>query len=218
MNRKRSTRIATKESEEEEKARIAAERAAEASKLSRASRHKIIANLNGEDSTSDASSSKGGAPETREERLKKREEEKRAREAAIEAAQIEQIRKMEREAAIASNGGVVPAGLETEEELKEQSKEEEKETQRVAREQARMEKEAAAEAAVADKTVKQPTPKGKSAKPVKASPAPPPPALVEVVSEEPPWYLDCEICKDAGWNLVSLDLLAFVEAELIPFS
>lgn len=185
------------ESEEEEKARLAAERAAESAKLSRASRHKIIANLNinGDDSTSDGGSTgKGGVQETREERLKKRAEEKAAREAALEAAQIEQIKKMEREAAIAANDGVVPPGMETEEELQAMRVEEEKEARRVAKEQARLEKEAEAR--------QQQTQRGKGGKAVKAEP-PPAPVFIEQVSDEPPWYLDCEICKDAGWNLVN---------------
>ncbi|ORY62839.1 hypothetical protein BCR35DRAFT_308868 [Leucosporidium creatinivorum] len=186
MNRKRSTRIATKESEEDEKARIAAEKAAESSKLSRASRHKIIANLNGEDSTSETGSSKGAVQETREDRLRKREEEKAAREAAAEAAQMEEVKRLEREAAIAANGGVVPPGMETPEELEAMRLEKEKEEKRIAREQAK-------EAKEADKKART-----KAAKEARASAKA---VEVQETDEEPPWYLDCEICKDAGWNM-----------------
>lgn len=98
---------------------------------------------------------------------------------------------MEREAALASNGGVGSPGLETEEdEEKTRVKAEEEEAQRRAKEQASLDREAE------EKKVK--------SKAVKAAPLPPPaPLLVEQESDEPPWYFDCEICKDAGWNLVS---------------
>lgn len=208
MNRKRSTRIATMESEEDEKARIAAEKAAESSKLSRASRHKIIANLNGgDDSNSETGSSKGAAAaqETREDRLRKREEEKKAREAAVEAAQLEEVRRLEREAAIEANGGVVPPGMETPEELETMRLEKEKEERRAAREEAKEVKEA--EKRAQTKAAKEARASGKAVE-------------VHEVDEEPPWYLDCEICKDAGWNMVSRllgrDLL--VDAELTSFN
>lgn len=207
MNRKRSTRIATKESEEDEKARIAAEKAAESSKLSRASRHKIIANLNGgEDSNSETGSSKvGTVQESREDRLKKREEEKKAREAAAEAAQMEEVRRLEREAAIEANGGVVPPGMETPEELEAMRIEKEKEEMRIAREEAK-------EAKEADKKAR-----NKAAKEARASVKA---VEVQECDEEPPWYLDCEICKDAGWNMVSrVSLeLSFAQLTIPPFA
>lgn len=187
------------ESEEDEKARLAAERAAESSKLSRASRHKIIANLNtsgGDDSTSEGGNSAAAGQESREERLKKREEEKAAREAAAEQAQLDEIRRMEREAAIKANGGIVPPGMETPEELEQIRLAKEKEERRIAREDAKVSKEQekknkAKEAKVARAEAK-----------VVAQAAVVQP--VYYADDEPPWYLDCEICKDAGWNLVSL--------------
>lgn len=226
--RRHSSRLIMKESEEDERARIIAE----SEKMSRASRHKIFANLAndaGHTAASDAGSSTS-VNETREERSRKREEEKRAKELAAEQAQLEEIRRLEREAAIEANGGVVPPGMETPAELEQMRLEREKEEKRLAREEARIAREEQArlreeeskamkrEAARARAAAKKAEADARAQEMVQARLAAQPPArevesgrepgVVALFVEEPPWYLACEVCKTEGWNLVSAEAMS----------
>ncbi|KAM0753570.1 hypothetical protein T439DRAFT_158190 [Meredithblackwellia eburnea MCA 4105] len=195
LSRKRSSRIALLESAAEEEARIAAQQAEAISRASRASRHKVVTNPGTEDGSASES---GTAPssvaggsfnrgESREERLRKREEERLAREAAAEKAAIEESQRLAREAAIAANGGVVPPGWETPEEL---------EAMRVTEEKAKKEKEKeekeAAKRAATNKLRAERRAERKAAAAL---------AETQAAEEDESWYLDCEICHKAGWNL-----------------
>ena len=131
--------------------------------------------------------------ESREERLRKREEEKYAREAAIELAEIEQAKAIARDEAIAANGGVVPPGMETPEELARMAEVADKERKKREREQKRLQKEADAKQARLQKKHE------RAARIAAVKAAAPPP---EPEPEDEPWYLDCEVCHKAGWNLV----------------
>lgn len=188
MNRKRSSRIAFKESAQEEEARIAAERAENSSRLSRASRHKIIPNLGvaaGDEVVSDSGKQ---VTETREERLKKREDEKLAKQAAIEEAAMVEAHSIAREEAIAANGGVVPLGMETPEELAAMRIAEEKEAKRLAREAAKRKKELDKKKVKAEKMAQKKRDN----------------EAALLAMEEDPWYLDCQLCGRQGWNQVRL--------------
>ena len=135
--------------------------------------------------------------ESREDRLRKREEEKYAREAAIELAAYEEARALAREDAIAANGGVVPPGMETPEELEKMRAQEDKERKKREREDKRIQKEEDVKRARLRKKQE----KVQRAKAAQAAQAAAPPALD---ADEEPWYLDCEVCHKSGWNLVRL--------------
>lgn len=208
MNRKRSSRIAIKESVVEDEARLAAERAESSSRLSRASRHKILPSLaNGGEGAASGSGSEAPAPptETREERLRKREEEKIARELEAERLAIEEATRIAREEAIAANGGVVPPGMETPEELAEMERKKAKEEKKKAKELAMAGK--ANVAATKDAERK----KAKAARAIARRKERIAEAKLAAegpkVDEEEPWYLDCEVCLKQGWNQVRLYLV-----------
>ncbi|KAK4701503.1 hypothetical protein P7C70_g4727, partial [Phenoliferia sp. Uapishka_3] len=197
MSRKRSSRLAILESAAEEDTRIAAEQSELLARASRASRHKVLPSVVANDDSPAISESGDGAGgltrgETREERLKKREEEKLAREAAAELAAIEEAKALAREEAIAANGGVVPKGMETPEELEIIRIQEEKEAKKREREEKKRAKEAEVKRA-RDERRKE---KAEAAKAAAAAAA----AAVEGDQDEP-WFMDCELCKSSGWNL-----------------
>ncbi|KDE05143.1 hypothetical protein MVLG_04484 [Microbotryum lychnidis-dioicae p1A1 Lamole] len=112
MVRKRSTRIASKESEEEERQRFAAIKEADEAKASRASRHKAPVTEDQDDIESAYVSAVQPPQETREERLKKREEEKQAKELALEQAQIEAVAQAQRAAEAEPTNGATAAVVE----------------------------------------------------------------------------------------------------------
>ncbi|SCV68908.1 BQ2448_1029 [Microbotryum intermedium] len=157
MVRKRSTRIASKESEEEERQRLAAIKEAEDAKASRASRHKASVTQD-PDAVLAAPAQPGQPPqETREERLKKREEEKQAKELALEQVQIEAVAQAQRAAeAETTNGTTAATAVETPQapEVKEDVATAERiEKERLARVEA--ERIAAAEAEAAEQAAKE---------------------------------------------------------------
>jgi hypothetical protein len=199
MNRKRSSRIAIKESEQEEETRIANERAENSARLSRASRHKVIP-ANPVEEPGASGISIGATGETREERLRKREEEKFAKMAAIEEAAMKEAARMEREAAIEANGGIVPPGMETPAELAVMREQAERERKRQVKEAWKKKKEAE------KKKAKQERAAAKKSEQAALLLLP-----LEVVDEDP-WYLDCELCHQAGWNMVSLVVVLVVRA------
>ena len=192
------------ESEQEEEARLLSERSATSSRLSRASRHQVN-NINADGTPITVSAPKGPVvPESRNDRIKKRADEKRAREVASEIALFEEQKAAEREEAIEANGGVVPAGMETPQELERARKEEERERKRIEREEAKVKRDQLASQKLLEKAlevVAAPPPK-----PVKVVKPKPVYREEEEEEEEEPWYLDCEVCLSAGWNLVSLAL------------
>ncbi|KAI5474300.1 hypothetical protein MNV49_003653 [Pseudohyphozyma bogoriensis] len=176
MSRKRSSRLAIIESAAEEQARVAQEQAQALSRSSRASRHKVLTNTI-EDSGDDS----GPAAPPRE------------------------TKRVAREEAIAANGGKVPAGMETPEELrqmelaKQRQELERKKAEKRKRdaegkkrraEQKKKEAEMAAKAAAAGEVV--------GGAPVATSSAVP---LEGYAVDDEPWYLGCEICGLSGWNL-----------------
>ncbi|SCZ91058.1 BZ3500_MvSof-1268-A1-R1_Chr1-3g02521 [Microbotryum saponariae] len=112
MVRKRSTRIASKESEEEQRQRFAAIKEAEEAKASRASRHKVPVTEDPDAIESAYVPAVQPPQETREERLKKREEEKQAKELALEQAQIEAVAQAQRAAETESTNGAIAAVVE----------------------------------------------------------------------------------------------------------
>ena len=101
QNRKRSSRVAMKESAADEAARLAREKDEAASKSSRASRHKAPQQADPEEDEYVPQASH----ESRQDRIRKREEEKQARLAAQEQAAIDESREIARAATAAQNGG-----------------------------------------------------------------------------------------------------------------
>ncbi|GAA5824562.1 hypothetical protein JCM10212_001842, partial [Sporobolomyces blumeae] len=79
--------------------------------------------------------------ESREERLRKREEEKRAREEAEEKRALDELREREREEAREKNGGVLPYEMMDDEEKEAFDKQQEKERKRLEKEQEKKKKE-----------------------------------------------------------------------------
>lgn len=194
MSRKRSSRIAIKESVQEEEARLAQEQSELIARASRASRHKVSLNPDPE-ANSDAGGSgtpSGVAHESREDRLKKREEEKLAREKLAEEKALEEVRKLEREEMIRANGGKVPKGMETPEELKAIEEEERK-------------VEAAERKRVRDEVEKEKRrirrEKNKAAKLVAGSGATVGGKVEEQKNgnEEEVWFLSCDVCRKGGF-------------------
>jgi hypothetical protein len=192
-NRKRSSRIAVKESVQEEEIRVSKEIHDTSSRSSRASRHQIVAPSLFEPNP------RGYSPqtsmtiqETREERLIKREEEKNARILAAEEALIDEAKSKAREEAIAANGGNVPPGWETPEELEVIRLAAEKEQRMIDRDALRLRKDIEKKRIAEEKKVVKKAKKD---------------AILSeqstlLATEEEPWYLDCEICNKEGWNLV----------------
>ncbi|KAL8286836.1 hypothetical protein RQP46_004364 [Phenoliferia psychrophenolica] len=198
LNRKRSSRLASLESAAEEDLRIAEEQAELLARASRASRHRVLAATalsEAEAETAVPHPPPGAAldrGESREDRLRKREEEKYAREAAAELAAVEEAKALAREEAIAANGGVVPPGMETPEELEKMREAEEKERKKREREVKREQKEAELKKQRLQKKVE---------KAARAKAAQQAALLAPPVTEDEPWYLDCQVCHKAGWNL-----------------
>ena len=113
---------------------------------------------------------------------------------------IEEAKAAAREEAIEANGGVVPAGMETPQELERVRKEEERERKKLEREEAKAKRDQLAEQKALEKAlevVAAPPPK-----PVKVVKPKPVYREEEEEEEEEPWYLDCEVCMSQGWNLV----------------
>lgn len=201
MNRKRSSRIAIKESAQDEDARLSLERSETSSRLSRASRHKVVPQSTGAVFVEESPVPLAvAASESREERSKKREEEKIAKILAAEQAAIEEVRLAEREAAIAANGGVVPPGMETPEELEAMRIAEEKEAKKNAKENVKLAKEALKKKQKQERTAAKKKANKELAAQIAAEMA-----LLPLETEEP-WFLDCEICQKAGWNQVSIEI------------
>lgn len=134
----------------------------------------------------------GATGETREERLRKREDEKFAKMAAIEAAEMKEAARIEREAAIEANGGIVPPGMETPAELAVMREQAERERKRQVKDVWKKKKEAE------KKKAKQERAAAKKSEQAALLLLP-----FETVDEDP-WYLDCELCHQEGWNMVSL--------------
>ncbi|GAA5862828.1 hypothetical protein JCM1840_002290 [Sporobolomyces johnsonii] len=200
MQRKRSSRIAFKESAADEDARLAAEAQQTVDKFTRVTRAKLHVDESGSESGHGATP-KG---ESREERVRKREAEKRAREEAEEQRQLEELREQEREEAREANGGVLPVELMTAEEKKEweraqdkERKKRDKDGERKAREDAKKQraKERRAELKLEREAAAREQAEREAADALAAA------APVEVAASDEPWYLDCEICQRAGWNL-----------------
>lgn len=118
-------------------ARLAAEEAALAERFTRVTRGQLSSLDDGGANASAGSNHKQSSlpvGESREERLKKREDEKRAREEAEEQKMLEQVREREREEARARNGGVLPYEMMNEQEKANYDFEQEKETKRLQKE------------------------------------------------------------------------------------
>lgn len=228
----RTTAIAVLEIEQEDEVRAIAERSDMSSRLSRASRHQVTA-LNPDGSPAPLSVSNGKysvLPESRDERIKKRADEKRARETATVVAQVENAESQARDEA---NGVAVPepkAVAEEEEDaedLEELKREEEERAQKKEDARVRREQQAAVRAAeraaekLAEKLEKEKLSKEKpkeqvkavkAEKPKEAKAGKPKPVYYEEEEEEEeePWYLDCEVCGVQGWNQVSAPLLSLL--------
>ena len=115
---------------------------------------------------------------------------------------VEEAKAAAREEAIEANGGVVPAGMETPQELERARKEEERERKKIEREEAKVKREELATQKALEKALEvvvAPPPK-----PVKVVKPKPVYREEEEEEEEEPWYLDCEVCLLSGWNLVRL--------------
>ncbi|BGP45075.1 hypothetical protein JCM10450v2_000892 [Rhodotorula kratochvilovae] len=218
LERKRSVRNVAKESLAEEEQR--AERA------TRAARHQVRSYTDdgltlfgaGEPSDSGTPGASGGGAkgESREDRLRKREEEKRAREEAEERKLVEELREQEREEARKANGGVLPVELMNEEEKRAWDKLQEKERkkndgdakkrakedakkararERRAELKAERDAEAAAEAEAIALAEQQAAAQAQAHAAAQAQAA-----AAAAAAADDPWYLDCEICQAAGWN------------------
>ncbi|GAA5942245.1 PHD finger domain-containing protein [Sporobolomyces koalae] len=218
-NSKRGTTRGARDATMETVARLAAEEAALNERFTRVTRGQLSA-LDESNSNGGAAGSKSAQPagESREERLKKREDEKRAREEAEEQKVLEEAREREREEARERNGGVLPYELMNEQEKAAFDFEQEREAKRVQKEaekkkredikrqrakerraELKAEKEAAeaelaefeAEINPQDEVYAAPAQQYQHQVPVAAAP----------LNEEPPWYTDCEVCGRQGWNI-----------------
>lgn len=170
------------------------------SRTSRSSRHQKLGNLTESGLGLGAPGGIGGSStevhvgsvhESREERLKKREEDKELKKQAIELRAFNLAKRREREDATAANGGIVPEGMENEQEKEVRRAREEKERTKEAKEEVKRLKAVEKARLAAEK---------KAIKTGNQSYLPD--EIYVPVEEEEPWYLDCEICKKEGWNLV----------------
>ncbi|GAA6010386.1 hypothetical protein JCM10207_005203 [Rhodosporidiobolus poonsookiae] len=209
---KRSMRLATKESAADEETR-------------RSSRHAARPSYVEGELGVGAALSGSPAPvpgESREDRLKKREEEKRkAEQEAAERAAKEQW-EAEREQATEQNGGVVPVEYMTEDERNAWEKNQEKERKKREAEDKKRSREdqkkararerraelkaerdqAAREEAEFEAAAEEEAASRHAAAAATALPVPP----VEyqqaaAAAADDPWWMDCEVCGLAGWNV-----------------
>lgn len=186
---------------QEEDARLQLERRDASNRNSRASRHQIASVSNHEYGIGSSNSPYSYLPsaitsESRDVRSKKREELKVAKAIASEVAQMDRARRIARDEATIANGGVVPDGWETPEEL---------EAARLLADRGKkiagkMEKKAKKEGEKVNLA------KLKKAEKIAKKQAILLAAQQKELDAEEPWFLDCEICHRAEWNMVRFKL------------
>ncbi|GAA6046433.1 hypothetical protein NBRC10513_001388 [Rhodotorula toruloides] len=164
-----------------------------------------------DDGLSEFVPAESGTPkaESREDRLRKREEERKRLEEEQERKLMEELREQERQEAMEKNGGVLPYELMNDDERAEYERQQEKERKRLEAEEKKRQKDEAKRARARERRAERKAERDAEAAAdaeAEAAVAPPPPAPVlpippaDDAAVDESWYLDCEICGTAGWN------------------